>query len=339
MRVKLKGLHTVVVPLASGCKVTYVYAWRGGPRLHADVGTPEFMAEYNAAHQGRRESHPEQLRSIVSSYKASRDFSRLAPRTQADYLQQIAKIEAKFGTLPIAALDAPRITHKFLEWRDKLPGSPKQADYAWTVLMLILSWARTRGLTTYRPPDRVEKLYHADRSEKVWSAEDIASFMAVAGETMRRAMMLAAETGQRQGDLLVLPKSADDGTHIRLRQSKTGARVAIKVTARLREALRTAPATASTTILTSTTGRPWKPNAFRNRWRDTCRAAGIVGLTFHDLRGTAVTRLAEAGCTHQEIASVTGHSLRDVGAILDKYLARTSKLADAGIDKLERSRS
>jgi hypothetical protein len=42
-------------------------------------------------------------------------------------------------------------------------------------------------------------------------------------------LLLALWTGQRQGDLLRLPWSAYDGTHIRLKQSKTGARVLLPV--------------------------------------------------------------------------------------------------------------
>jgi hypothetical protein len=57
------------------------------------------------------------------------------------------------------------------------------------------------------------------------------------------------------------------------------------------------------------------------------------------LRGTAVTRLAEAECSPVEIATITGHSTRDVGAILDKYLARTDKIALAAIAKLERGKA
>lgn len=69
------------------------------------------------------------------------------------------------------------------------------------------------------------------------------------------------------------------------------------------------------------------------------KKAGITDLTFHDLRGTAVTRLAEAECSNAEIAAITGHSLRDVDAILDKYLARTEKIAIAAITKLEQQRA
>ena len=88
--------------------------------------------------------------------------------------------------------------------------------------------------------------------------------------------------------------------------------------------------------MTDARGVSWKGNSFRNAWWVACRKAKISGLHFHDLRGTAVTRLAEAECSHAEIAAITGHSLRDVGTILDKYLARTDKIALAAIAKLER---
>lgn len=39
-----------------------------------------------------------------------------------------------------------------------------------------------------------------------------------------------------------------------------------------------------------------------------------------------------------EIARFTGHALRAVAAILDKYLARTDELASMTLAKLERAR-
>ena len=54
------------------------------------------------------------------------------------------------------------------------------------------------------------------------------------------------------------------------------------------------------------------------------------------MRGTAVTRLALAQCTEAEIATITGHSLRSVRAILDThYLARDPALGESAIRKLE----
>ena len=90
-------------------------------------------------------------------------------------------------------------------------------------------------------------------------------------------------------------------------------------------------------ILTNSEGKPWTADGFRSSWRKACAAVGIVGVTFHDLRGTAVTRLALAGCTEAEIATITGHSLRDVRTILDSnYLSRDPALGESAIRKLER---
>jgi hypothetical protein len=43
-----------------------------------------------------------------------------------------------------------------------------------------------------------------------------------ASATVPEALMMAIWTGQRQGDLLRMQWSSYDGTHIRLKQSKTG---------------------------------------------------------------------------------------------------------------------
>jgi integrase len=84
-------------------------------------------------------------------------------------------------------------------------------------------------------------------------------------------------------------------------------------------------------------GSPWTPDGFRASWAKACTKAGIVGVTFNDLRGTAVTRLAIAGCTEAEIATITGHALRDVRSILDAhYLHRDPALAESAIRKLEK---
>jgi len=88
-------------------------------------------------------------------------------------------------------------------------------------------------------------------------------------------------------------------------------------------------------MLTTKTGLPFKKRYFADQWEVTCQAAGIDNLHFHDIRGTTVTMLAEAGCTLPEIVSITGHTLRSAQDILDKYLARTSKLAESAIAKFE----
>jgi len=53
-----------------------------------------------------------------------------------------------------------------------------------------------------------------------------------------------------------------------------------------------------------------------------------------------MTRLAEAGCEMPEIATITGHSLKDAEAILEAHcLGRTTKFARSAVAKPERAAS
>jgi integrase len=336
MRIRLKGINRVRKRLADGRIVDYFYAWKSGPSLPGKPGDPEFIAAYNDAVAKKVTPPTGVLLSILQGYQASRDFLDLADRTRADYIGKIKLIERKFGAFPLSAMSDRRTRGIFKGWRDELAlTSRRQADYAWVVLALVIAWALDRGLVAANPCEKGGRLYRGTRVENIWTDDDEAAFNRVASPNLRLALMLALWTGQRQGDLLRLPWSAYDGTHIRLKQSKSGRRVKIKVGEPLK-ALLDATTRVSTIILTSSDTKPWTGDGFRSSWKKTCKRAGITGLTFHDLRGTAVTRLATDGSSVPEIAVITGHALRDVGAILDAhYLNRDSAMGDNAITRLE----
>jgi integrase len=91
------------------------------------------------------------------------------------------------------------------------------------------------------------------------------------------------------------------------------------------------------TILRNTFGQSWTSDGFRASWGKAFDRAKLSDedLHFHDLRGTAVTRLALAGCTVPQIVAITGHSPRDVDEILKAhYLGGQAELADQAIVKL-----
>ncbi|MDR3419834.1 MAG: tyrosine-type recombinase/integrase [Xanthobacteraceae bacterium] len=337
MRVRLRGINSVTKRLADGRSATYWYAWKGGPRLQGEPGAPEFMASYNAAVASKVRPPQGVLLSIMQGYQASADFGRLAKRTRADYVEKIKVIESKFGDFPLTALTDRRTRGVFMAWRDELATrSRRQADYAWTVFARILSWAMNRGLIAANPCEKGGRLYRGSRADKIWTTDDEVAFLKSAPSHLHLPLLLGLWTGQRQGDLLRLPWSAYDGRHIRLRQSKTGVRVVVPVGAPLKVAL-DAATKHGPIILVSTDKRPWTPGGFRASWGKACNKAGIAGLTFNDLRGTAVTRLALAECTEAEIATLTGHTLRDVRSILDAhYLHRDPALAENAIRKLEK---
>jgi hypothetical protein len=115
MRINAKGLHWTPVTLADGSKKTYWYAWRGGPRLTGEYGTPEFIASFNAAIATKVAVPEGRLLSLLQGYQQSQDFLALRERTRVDYIKQIEKIEQKFADAPIKALADPRTRGIFLD--------------------------------------------------------------------------------------------------------------------------------------------------------------------------------------------------------------------------------
>ena len=340
MRVRLKGINSKRKRLADGTWRTYHYAWKGGPPLRGKPGSPEFVASYNEAVAQKKAPPTGVLLALLFQFQDSAEFKySISQRTRRDYIKQIKRIERAFGDFPIKALDDPRARSDFLEWRDKLAEtSLRQADYAYGMLARVLSWALNRRLITTNPCALGGKLYRGTRVDKIWNDEHVASFLSIAPSYLCLAMLLAINTGQRQGDLLRLPWSAYDGECLKLRQGKTGAHVTIPVAAALKAALDAAPRR-SPIMLTSSEGKPWSESGFQGAWGKATLRAGIRGLTFHDLRGTAVVTLARAGCNEVEIYSITGHKPGDVRAILTAhYLPRDAAVAGNAIAKLDKYR-
>ena len=145
VRVKLKGINSISKRLADGTKVTYWYAWKGGPRIR-DPRTPEGQVDYYEACATRVSGKLGVLETLVDGYLDSADFAQRAPRTKQDYRSKCKLIVERFGDMPLGALAARGARGEFMRWRDELArSSPRQADYAWSVLSRVLSWAVDRG--------------------------------------------------------------------------------------------------------------------------------------------------------------------------------------------------
>ena len=210
----------------------------------------------------------------------------------------------------LAALADKRARGVFKDWRDRLAlKSRRQADYSWVVLARVLSVALDRGWIDANPCEKGGRLYHGTRADKIWTPNQVEAFLGSAPPHLLTALMLGLWTGQREGDLLDLTWFAYDGTHIRLVQSKSirlgnmkrAKRVVIPVGTPLKAMLDAMSRRGDQHILLNSRGRPWTEDGFRKSWAKECKRLGIVGVTFNDLRGTAVTCLALAGCTEPEI--------------------------------------
>ncbi|MCK1638530.1 tyrosine-type recombinase/integrase [Bradyrhizobium sp. 157] len=342
MRTRLRGINSLTKRLADGTVKTYWYAWKGGPRIDAEPDTPDFIRLYSEAIASKPKKSTETFSSLIDYFKDQSEYTGLGDKSKRAYDQYLALIEAKFGTMPVGAIEDRRARGDFKAFRNTFASTPRKADYVWTTIARVLSVAKDHGKIAVNVCERGGRLYESDRSEIVWTAEDIRIFCGVASIELQAALLLALWTGQRQGDLLRLTWSHYDGTYIRMRQSKGRGskgrqRVTIPVGPPLKAVLDAAlkEKRSAVTILVNSFGRPWTEDGFRTSWDKAFKRTSLKDLHFHDLRGTAVTRLALSNCSVPEIAAITGHSMATVQQILDAhYLGGRVELAEAAIKKL-----
>jgi integrase len=257
--------------------------------------------------------------------------------------------------LTIKALESPRVRGVFLEYQEEIGRDrPREADNRLSVLSAVFTYAARKGRLKDNPLAGFERIYSGDRSEMIWTAADIATFMQDAPLELQQALILALHTGQRYGDLIRLRWADFQGETISLRQNKTKARVTIHVSQALRWML-DSMGRAGPYILTRADGRPWftegNDKELGKQWSAHMVACGLRPegyaelpkakkaeyLRFNDVRGTAVTLLAEAENGIPQICAVTGHTLQSATRILEKYLAMTPALSRAAILAFENS--
>jgi integrase len=113
-----------------------------------------------------------------------------------------------------------------------------------------------------------------------------------------------------------------DNDSVAVRQQKTGKSLLIPLHPALKAMLASVPKT-NMTFLVTERGAPFTAQGLGDWFKKQCRVAGLSYCSAHGLRKAAATRLANAGCSVNEIAAITGHaSLREV--------ARYTSAADQG---------
>jgi integrase len=336
VQVRLRGINTVRRYRTDGSFALYRYHRATGRQLKGEPGSAEFIESLAAAERFHRQRNSGTVADLVQRFEASPVFAGMSETTRKEYKRKFKTIDRQWGTCPIASFEDQEFRRDVLDWRDKIAHrAPRESDNLVSALARVGAWAKERGEVSANILADFPRVYRADRADALWLPEHVEAFRRKAPAEVWSALMLAMHTGQREGDLLRLPWSAYDGERITLRQGKGKRVVSIRCTAALKTMLDGLPKRGPL-ILTTGQGRAWKKRWFNDCWLDTARQANINDLHFHDLRGTAITMLAEAGATVPEIAAVTGHTLAHVTRILETYLARTRHLADAAIVKLEK---
>ncbi len=232
VRAKIKGVNTVRKVLADGSVRRYYYHRSTGKPLPGKPGDPIFVAALAAAEKEFSERHRGTFNQLSHLYTISAEFQKLAESTRKEYGRMLGKAELRFGSMPIAALEDPRVRQDFMKWHAEIAVSSghREADNRLTIVSAMLEWGRDKGYVTSNHLTGFRRLYSGgDRSEMIWLPEHIDAFMKVAPVEMQQALILALHTGQRQGDLLRASWSNYDGRYLTVRQEKSRFKTKVEI--------------------------------------------------------------------------------------------------------------
>lgn len=315
-----------------------IYFRRKGEKrviLPGPVGSAAFLKAYNAALAGDGEKQPSvkapppgSLSALCEAYYRSADFTQLSESTKGTYRGIIENFRAKHGHKPVAKLEARHVRG----FMDDKSDTPAAANNLLRMLRLLMRHALERDWISTDPTQAVRPVRRKTDGFATWSEDDIARYEAfhAVGSRERLAFSLLLYTGARRSDVVKLGWQHVQGDRLVFRQQKTGGRVSIPIHKELSAILTTVPRD-RLAFLSTRYGKPFTAESFGNWFRGTCKDADVPDdLSAHGLRKAVARRLAEAGCTPHEIASVTGHStLKEV----ERYTkeANRDQLAEAAI--------
>src|SRR5262249_18053549 len=285
---------------------------RGSPRVRLPglPGSAEFMRAYQDALGSTPEpigvsrSKPGSVSAAIASYYSSHVFAKgLAPSSQQVRKAVLEAFRRDHGDKPIALLPKKFIAAML---DDMSPTAAK--NWLKAVRALVTHCIKIDMLR--EDPTLGIKLRPTKGEFHTWSEDEISAFEATfaIGTRERLALALGLYTGQRRGDVIRMGRQHVKDGVLHVRQEKTTAALAIPVHSELAAVPAAGPPTQMTFIQTLK-GTPFTGHAFSDWFGKACDAAGLgKQCTFHGLRKAACRRLAEAGCSANEIASISGHA-------------------------------
>jgi integrase len=284
-------------------------------RLAGLPGSAEFNRAYEAALEGPRleigatRSKHGSVSAAIAAYYGSLEYRSLAPGTQAMRRSILERFRAAHGDKPIALLPQKFIAKTLSTMQ------PFAARNWLKAIRGLMQFCLGQELCTVDPTQGIKLPRAKTDGIYTWSEPDIAKFEAhhPIGTKARLALGLLLYTGQRRGDVIRMGRQHVRDGVLTVKQEKTGAALAIPVHSDLRTILDATPSEHLAYIV-GERGRPMTPTFFSRWFRDQCDAAGLPKeCSAHGLRKAACRRLAEAGCSANEIAAISGHaSLREV---------------------------
>ena len=281
--------------------------------------SPQFMAAYEAAKAsaqsieiGAKRTAPGTFSALIVTYYNSAEFHELADNTKRArrnilerYREGVTGTGLRVGDCRVAHLSRSRFEKMVAEKR----ATPGAARVFVKTMRVLMQFAISHNYRSDNPTAGVKLPGIKGDGWISWGEEQIAAFEAKhpVGTKARLALALLLYTAQRRGDVLRMGRQHLQNGCLRVRQQKTSAVLEVPVHPALQAILDATPVT-NFTFLVTANGKPFSPNAFNKVFHDWCTAAGLPkGFTPHGLRKAACRRLAELGCSANQIMAISGH--------------------------------
>jgi integrase len=198
--------------------------------------------------------------------------------------------------------------------KTELASTPNMANRLISFLRVVFQHAVEWQVVESNPCIGVRRHKEAKRDRLMSEAEFLAIRAAAAHKAIPAVMELCLLTGQRISDILSLRNDQIGLAGISFQQKKTGTKLVVRMSPDLEAAIATAraahprkigPAGTYETLLYTRGGRPYSYGTIRDAFNRAKDAAGVVGVTIHDMRAKSGTDAEDQGMDPQKLL---GHS-------------------------------
>jgi integrase len=257
--------------------------------------------------------HAYTVSEILDRFKAEY-VPNLAPRTQRDYTRHIETLRRWFGHRIANELKAK----DFREFMHVAKGKIHR-NRLMAVLSCAFGEAVGRWYWADANPCRDVKRHPSRPRDRYVTDEEYNAFKAMVPLRMQLAMELSLLTGQRQGDILGLTWDKVDRPteRIRFRQSKTGKRLAVRITPAIAEVLERCEKLSppGPNVIRRRDGQRYSSDGFRaifQRHQRRWAALGHVRFSYHDLRAKSASDSETIEAAYQRLGHTSMAITRSV---------------------------
>jgi integrase len=308
-------------------------------------GSPEFMQIYSDCMakmkmmraskpkaNGNRSETRHSFNELISAYYRSSSFKGVAESTKKTYRSSLEWFRVHHGKRFVedagfAALEA------VISSRSTTPAAANKLIKRLRQIMKLAvkyGWIESNAAT--------ELEFYPTGEIHTWETAELEQFLNhwPHGSKARLALLLHFYTGQRRSDVVKMKWTDIANGKVSVVQFKTKQRLLIPIHKSLQHELTLCPWDSQQgTIIKTEFGKPFTRDGYGNWFRKACNKAGLPDrCSSHGLRKASAVALAHAGCSANEIMSITGHtSLSEVTRYTKE--ADQKRLSESAMSRLQ----